>query len=74
MVFVLANQMDERLNQVVINLAETVVGETQQVQACRGFRLALLFVGSVELDQRGVVFAALIGDSGYRQKAVGKPV
>jgi hypothetical protein len=62
--------MDEGVDQVVVDLAETVIGETQQIQTGRRQRHALELVDRVKLDQRGVVFHALVGQACRRQKGL----
>jgi hypothetical protein len=74
LLFVLINEMDEGLDQVVVDLAEAVIGETQQIQAGRRCRHPLQLVDGVELDQRGVVFYALVGQAGRCQKGLAELV
>ena len=64
--------MDKSLDQIVVNLAKAMIGKTQQIQKCRGRFHALQLVGRIELDQRGIVFAALIGKFRHLQKLFGK--
>jgi hypothetical protein len=51
MLFVLVDQMNERLDQVVVDLTKTVIGKTQQVQANDRCCHALQLVHRVELNQ-----------------------
>jgi hypothetical protein len=51
-----------------------VIGEAQQVQPHGRQRHSAQLVGGVELDQRGVVFDALVGQAGGREKALGELV
>ena len=64
--------MDKSLDQIVVNLAKAMIGKTQQIQKGRGRFHALQLVGRIELDQRSVIFAALIGKFRHRQKVFGK--
>lgn len=60
------DEVDERIDETVVNLAEAMVGETEQVEAGGRSRHAPQLVDRVELDQRGVVFHALRGEPGGR--------
>jgi hypothetical protein len=74
LLLVLADQMDERLDQVVVDLPEAMKGEAQQVQPRCTFGHALQLVGSVELDQRRIVFAALVGQTGRDEEVLSELV
>jgi hypothetical protein len=68
MLFVLVEQMNERLDQVVVDLTKTVIGKTQRVQANDPCCHALQLVHRVELNQRGVVLHAFVRKlSGYEE-------
>src|SRR6516165_4331575 len=49
-----------------------MISEAQQVQTCDCNRNPLQLVDRVELDQGGVVFYTLVGDSGGHEKSMGE--
>ena len=53
--------MNESLDQVVVDLTKTVIGEAKQVQADDPCRHALQLVHRVELNKRGVILHAFVG-------------
>jgi hypothetical protein len=63
LLFVLVDEMNEGFDQVVVDLAEPVIGEAQQIQASCWRRHALELINRVELDQRGVILYAFIGQA-----------
>jgi len=71
---VLIDQMHERLDQVVVDLAKAMIGKTQQVQLRRGQRHTLQFIDRVKLDQRCVIFATFIRNSSRCKEGLGKVV
>ncbi len=72
--FVLIHQMDERLDERVVDLAKAVIGKTEQIEPRRLGGQALEPENAVEGDQRGVVFAALLGDACRGKEGAGKGV
>lgn len=71
---VLVDQVQESINQVVVDLAKAMVGKTQQIQPRRSLRHALQLVNGVELEQRRIILAALLGYSRRGQKGLGERV
>jgi len=72
LLLVVVHQMDERLDEVVVDLPESMEGEAQQVQPSRPLGHALQLVDGVELHQRRIVFAALVGEAGLDQEGPGE--
>jgi hypothetical protein len=72
LLLILIDQVDEGLDQVVVDLAKAIIGETQQVQPYRPRIHALQLVDRVELDQRGIIFPAVHGDVRLGKEGLGK--
>ena len=67
----LPNQMNERFEQVVVDLAKPVEAKAQQ-QAYRVGVHTTQLVDGVELDQTGVILDVLTGQGGIDQKCLGE--
>ena len=70
--FVLVDQVDERLDEIVVDLAKSVIGEAQQVELDNLAGHALQLVDGVELDQRGVILYAFVGELSGQEKSPSK--
>ena len=70
--FVLVDQVDERLDEIVVDLAKSVIGEAQQVELDNLAGHALQLVDGVELDQRGVILHAFVGELSGQKKGPSK--
>src|SRR6266404_2647872 len=69
---VLIDKVNKCLDQIIVNLTKAMISEAQQVQTCGCNRNPLQLVDRVELDQGGIVFYTLVGDSGGHEKSMGK--
>ena len=66
------DKVNKCLDQIIVNLTKAMISEAQQVQTCGCNRNPLQLVDRVELDQGGVVFYTLVGDSGGHEKSMGE--
>src|SRR5215467_4693211 len=64
--------MDERLDQIVVDLLEAVICEAQQVQSRGRRRHPSQFVDGVKLHQRGLVSHAIVRQAGRGEESPGK--
>jgi len=70
LLFILVDQVNEGLDEVVVDLPVTMRSKAQQIKACCRNGHSLQLVDGIELDQRGIILHALVGEAGRWQEAL----